>query len=86
MTQAEFAFNNSVNRSTGKSPFEIVYGRQSRGVAELRDLKQDEFRSAGEEYFSTEMQRLNDQVRRQKQDSNQKYKERVDQKRRKVQF
>jgi hypothetical protein len=26
LAQAEFAFNNSVNRSTGKIPFEIVYG------------------------------------------------------------
>jgi hypothetical protein len=26
LAQAEFAFNNSVNRSIGKSPFEIVYG------------------------------------------------------------
>jgi hypothetical protein len=25
--QVEFAYNDSVNRSTGKSPFEIVYGR-----------------------------------------------------------
>lgn len=26
LPQAEFAYNNSVNRSTGKSTFEIVYG------------------------------------------------------------
>jgi hypothetical protein len=69
-----------------KSPFEMVYGRQPRGVAELRELKQDEFRSVGEKYFSIEMQRLHDQVRRQIQDSNQKYKDIVDQKRREVQF
>jgi hypothetical protein len=37
LPQAEFAYNDSVNRSTGKSPFEIVYGRQPRGVFELRD-------------------------------------------------
>ena len=28
LAQAEFAFNNSVNRRTGKSPFEIVYGKR----------------------------------------------------------
>ena len=26
LPQIEFAYNNSVNRSTGKSPFQIVYG------------------------------------------------------------
>jgi hypothetical protein len=52
----------------------------------LRELKKDEFRSVGAEDFSTEMQRLNDQVRRQLQDRNQKYKDGVDQKRREVQF
>jgi hypothetical protein len=43
LAQAEFAFNNSVNRSTRKSPFEIVYGIQPRGITELRYLNQDEF-------------------------------------------
>jgi hypothetical protein len=47
LIQEEFSFNNSVNRSTGKSPFEIVYGIQPRGITELRDLNQDEFRSVG---------------------------------------
>jgi hypothetical protein len=44
-----------VNRSTGKSPFEIVYGIHPRGITELRDLNQDEFRSVGAEDFATKM-------------------------------
>jgi hypothetical protein len=37
LPQAEFAYNDSMKRSTGKSPFEIVYGRYPKGVSELID-------------------------------------------------
>jgi hypothetical protein len=37
LPQVEFAYNDSVNRSTGKIPFQVVYGMQPRGVFELRD-------------------------------------------------
>ena len=36
---AEYAYNDIVNRSIGKSHFEIVYGLHPRGVFELRELK-----------------------------------------------
>jgi hypothetical protein len=49
LPQAEFAYNDSVNRSTGKIPFEIVYGRQPRGVFELRDSEKIITRSASTE-------------------------------------
>lgn len=35
---AEFAYNDSPNRSIGQSPFHIVYGMHPRGVCELRNL------------------------------------------------
>jgi hypothetical protein len=38
LPQAEFAYNDSPNRSTGLSPFKIVYGTNPRGVMELRDF------------------------------------------------
>jgi hypothetical protein len=37
LPRAEFAYNDSINRSTGKSPFQIVYGMQPRRVSELKD-------------------------------------------------
>ena len=63
LAQAEFAYNDSVNRSTRKIPFQIVYGMNSRGVSELRDLEQSEFRSVRVEDFIAEMQELHNQVK-----------------------
>jgi hypothetical protein len=51
LPQEEFAYNDSPNRSTGKSPFQILYEMQPRGVYELRDLEQIEIKSAREKYF-----------------------------------
>ena len=45
LAQAKFASNDSPNRSTGMSPFQILYGMHPRGVCELRDLGQMEKRS-----------------------------------------
>jgi hypothetical protein len=43
MPQAEFAYNDSPNKSTHKIPFQIVYGMHPRGFYELRDLGRDDF-------------------------------------------
>jgi hypothetical protein len=53
----------SVNKSTRKSPFQIVYGMKLRGVSNLRDLEHSEFRSAGDEDFIAEMQELHNQIK-----------------------
>jgi hypothetical protein len=63
LPQAEFEYNDSQNRSTRKSPFQILYGIQPRGVSDLRDLEQSEIRSAGVEDFAAEMQKLHSQIR-----------------------
>jgi hypothetical protein len=72
--------------STGKSPFQILYGMQPRGVSELRDMGQSEIRSTGEEYFVAEMQKLHSQIRGQLQNSSQDYKHRADQHHREIKF
>jgi hypothetical protein len=63
LPQEEFAYNDSINRSTGQSPFQIVYGTQPRGVSELRDSKQDEIRSASAEDFTEAMKELHSEVK-----------------------
>ena len=46
LPQAEFSFNDSINRSTGLTPFQIVYGTHPRGTLELREVKDIERKSA----------------------------------------
>jgi len=82
LPQEEFTYNDSSNRSNGRSPFQILYGMQPRGVSELRDIEKSEIRSVGVEDFATEMQKLFSQIRGQLQKSSQEYKHRVDQHRR----
>ncbi|GLJ13208.1 hypothetical protein SUGI_0207710 [Cryptomeria japonica] len=73
-------------RSTGRSPFQIVYGQNPRGILELRDLPHDGQTSAHGEQFADSMKEVHDQVRLALQRNSQKYKELADKKRRDVQF
>ena len=75
----KFSYNDLVNRSTGQSPFQIVYGMKPRGVSELKDSEQIEFRSANAEDFAEAMKELHSQVRERFQNSSQEYKCRADQ-------
>jgi hypothetical protein len=61
LPQVEFAYNDSVNRSRGQIPFQIVYGMQLRGIFELRDSKQIATRSATAEDFAEAMKELHSQ-------------------------
>ena len=45
LAQAKFSYNDSPNRSTRMSPFQILYGMHPRGVCELCDLGQLDKRS-----------------------------------------
>jgi hypothetical protein len=63
-----------------------MYGMQPRGVFELRDLEQSEFRSVGAKDFAGEMQELHSKIKEQLQSSNQEYKHRENQNRRGIQF
>jgi hypothetical protein len=78
LPQVEFSYNDSVNRSTGQSPFQVVYGIQSRGISELRDSKQMATRSASAEDFAEAMKELHSQVKQRLLESSQEYKCRAD--------
>jgi hypothetical protein len=58
LPRAKFSYNDSLNRSTGKSPFQIVYGMQPRGVSKLKYSEQAEFRSASAKDFAEGMKEL----------------------------
>jgi hypothetical protein len=59
---------------------------QPRGVSELKDSEQNEFRSASAEDFAEGMKELHIQIKEQLQNSSQEYKRREDQHRRELQF
>ena len=86
MARAEYAYNDSPNRSTGQSSFHKVYGMHPRGVSELRNFGKDDMRSVEGEDFASEIQAIHEQVKQQLQDSNIKYKTRADMRRREVNF
>ena len=84
--QVEYAYNGSRNRTTGKSPFESIYGMHPRVVCELRDLGGMEHRSEHVEYFSQTMKEIQEQVKKTIQDNTQKLKAKVDEGRKDIQF
>ena len=86
LPQAEYAYNDSVNRSTGLTPFQIVYGENPRGVLELRDVSQMERRSAQAQDFAQVMKEVQQQVKDRLSKSADKYREHANKKRRDLQF
>ena len=58
LPQAEFAYNNSVNKSIGKSPFQIVYGNSPRTASKLRKLDKGEISSAEAEDFAEHLKNM----------------------------
>jgi len=74
LAQAEFAYNDSPNHSTGFSPFQILYGMHPHRVHELRDLGLQERWSVDREDFANIMQDLHKHVKMKIRDSGIKYK------------
>jgi hypothetical protein len=76
LAQDEFAYNDSVNRYVGKSPFHIVYGRSPKGVVDLVKFPNlEDKRSVDASEFAESIQEMHEQVKRKLQQSNIKYKQ-----------
>uniref|UniRef100_A0A2N9IR32 CCHC-type domain-containing protein n=1 Tax=Fagus sylvatica TaxID=28930 RepID=A0A2N9IR32_FAGSY len=83
---AEFAFNASINRTTQSSPFEVVYGLQPAGVADLISLPLPTKSNLKALDMVQHMQQVHQAVQQKIQEANAKYKARVDQSRRQLLF
>ncbi|KAI9175130.1 hypothetical protein LWI28_027810 [Acer negundo] len=83
---AEFAYNNSIHRTTGKSPFMIVYGISPRQPIDLAPIQLESRTSEFAIDFATHMHDLHTEVRRQIALSNDNYKLTDDVHRRPLEF
>lgn len=71
LPQAEFAYNSVVNRSTGRSPFEIIYGKSPRHYLDMAPAADPPHKKA--EDFTTSMVKIHEEVSRKLEESNDKY-------------
>ena len=62
LPQAEFAYNNSMNKSSCRSPFQIVYGSSPRTPLELRKMEQGERTSVEAEDFVEHVKNLHEEA------------------------
>ncbi|KAE8676682.1 putative CCCH-type zinc finger family protein [Hibiscus syriacus] len=86
LPQAEFAYNRSKNRTTGLSPFEIVYGQNPSGVLDLAPIPRIGHFSPKADEMAKYLRGIHEQVKQTIHESNTKYKTRVDNHRRQVLF
>jgi len=84
--QAEFAHNHAVNRSTGFSPFQVVYSNLPKGPLELSIVPQPKKIVKQASDFVSELQNCHKVVQERLVKANEKYKRAADLKRRSVDF
>jgi hypothetical protein len=82
LAQAEFAYNSMINRSTGKTPFQIVYYQPPRHALDLAPLPKLPGMSIAAEYMADRIKAILEEVRTNLEESNARYKAAADRKRR----
>ena len=82
LPRAQFVYNNSVNRSTGMSPHEIVYGHKPRAPIDLIPMSPLQRASESAESFAYRISDLHKSISNQITISNAKYKALADSHRR----
>ncbi|GFZ19564.1 hypothetical protein Acr_28g0002690 [Actinidia rufa] len=83
---AQFAYNSSVNRSIGMSPFEVVHGFKPRKSIDLLPMSPHTRVSESAESFARHIRELHDEIRKVINDSNFQYKFQADSRRRHAEF
>ena len=86
LTQADFANNDLPNRSTRKSPFQMLYNMHLRGIFEIRDLVKLEHRCLYGEDFAIAMSDWHEQVKQRLRNTSNNYKKRANVHRKGVNF
>ncbi|KAK0599630.1 hypothetical protein LWI29_007117 [Acer saccharum] len=86
LPQAEFAYNSMVNRSTGKSPFQIIYTQQPKHTLDLVALPSLPGVTKAGENMAERIQQIHSEVKANLEMANEKYKEDADQHKHKKEF
>jgi hypothetical protein len=64
VSQVEFTYNNSINRSICRSPFQVVYGKSLKGFVDLVEFpKVKDKRSVDVDSFAESIWDIHEQVR-----------------------
>ena len=86
LPHAKFAYNNSVNRSTGKSPFEIALGYKPRRPVDLIPLPSHAWVSESAESYAQHIKDLHQEISKKIHLSNECYKHRANSRKRVKEF